>query len=246
MACSLGVGTPSTPNNTDDLGLAENSLSTTTVKGSNIKTLIPYDPFNKRQKFKKQSQTKDHVRSFNALYGPQTWTKYFEVQSKFQDDFDLYKDLASKTSHNVTFRYMSDGTRIVEAHDAHQSQLLQDLVAKEDPNIAVKTSKRLNICQGTVLVPNDMQIGDDNFEECAEKIKENIEIQGFKVQTVKTFIRPSRGKRKYELRVASITFEGRVLPETIVVGGQRLTVKEYILHPTMWKVLEIWTWLKTL
>ena len=80
-------------------------------------------------------------------------------------------------------------------------------------------------------MPNDVETGDTQFSECNEKIKENIKIQGHEVRNVDTYIKPARGNRRYPLRVAKITFEGRILPDMIVVAGQWLSVREYIPAP---------------
>ena len=56
-------------------------------------------------------------------------------------------------------------------------------------------------------------------------------MQNYEIREVTTYTRPPRGNRKYELRIAKIAFEGRDLPDTIVIGGQKLTVREYLPKP---------------
>ena len=58
-----------------------------------------------------------------------------------------------------------------------------------------------------------------------------MSVQGFEVRDINTYTRPPRGNRRYPLRIAKITFEGRILPDTVVVGGQRLSVREFVPAP---------------
>ena len=58
-----------------------------------------------------------------------------------------------------------------------------------------------------------------------------MKIQGHKIKNVITYMKPARENRRYPLRVAKITFEGRTLPDTVVVAGQRLSVREYVPAP---------------
>ena len=56
-------------------------------------------------------------------------------------------------------------------------------------------------------------------------------MQGCEIRNIITYTRPPRGNRRYPLRIAKIAFEGRVLPSTVVIGGQQLSVREYIPAP---------------
>ena len=106
----------------------------------------------------------------------------------------------------MLFRYQRDGLRIIEAANEEQSEKLQQLVEKKDPNLPVRKNETLNVCHGTIIVPNDILTGETDFAESSDKIKENIRIQGHMVKNVSTYIRPARGNRKYPLRIAKITF----------------------------------------
>ena len=86
------------------------------------------------------------------------------------------------------------------------------------------------MCVGTIIVPSSLLINQE-FTNCALNIRENIELQNHKVKEVTTYTRPPRGRRQFPLRIAKITFIGRVLPDTLVIGGQRLQIREYIPSP---------------
>ena len=165
------------------------------------------------------------------MFGPQRWTKYFEIKSPLEDDFELYSRLAVEVGTDVLFRRQPDGVIIIEASSAEQSERLQMLVEADNPDLPIKKNQTLNTCYGTIIVPNNISIGSKTFAECGEKIKQNIKMQGCKIKDVTTFIRPPRGNRKYDLRIAKIAFDGRVLPDTVIIGGQRLSVREYVPAP---------------
>ena len=76
------------------------------------------------------------------------------------------------------------------------------------------------MCHGTIVVPNSIETGETEFSKAGEKIKENLSIQGHRIKEVCTYIRPARNNRKYPIRIARIMFEGRILPEMVVVAGQ--------------------------
>ena len=187
---------------------------------SNIITLDLYNPVNKT-KIVRKKQSKIST-TFHELFGPQKWIKYFEVETPLVNDFELYNIITKKVGKGVTFRYLKDSTRIIEASNAKQSELLQELMTKDDPNLKVNKNIKLNASHGTVLIPNSVLIKNKEFTECSQLIKENIELQDFVIQDIKTYVRPPLGNRKYSLRIAQITFSGRVLPDTVVIGGQRL------------------------
>ena len=67
------------------------------------------------------------------MFGPQRWTKFFEIQSPVEDDLELYKKLAGKVGTDVQFRRQRDGIIIIEASDIEQSEKLQELTEAEDP-----------------------------------------------------------------------------------------------------------------
>ena len=169
--------------------------------------------------------------NFEELFGPQKWTKYFEIESSMKDDFKLYNKLAIEVGTDVLFRHQRDGPCIIEAANEEQSKKLQQLVKIGNPNLPVKKNESLNVCYGTIVIPNDIETGGIDFSECGKKIKENMRLQGHQIKDVNAYVKPARGNRKYPLRIAKITFEGRVLPDVVVVAGQRLTVKEYIPAP---------------
>ena len=54
-------------------------------EGASFITLCPYTPpkIKKKQKYR-------NVVNFDHLFGPQSWTKYFEIESVVNDDFKLY------------------------------------------------------------------------------------------------------------------------------------------------------------
>ena len=199
----------------------------TNSEGASYVTLHPYTPKNA----KKIAKSHQRTMNFEELFGPQKWTKYFEIESPMKDDFELYSALAKKVGTDVLFRQQKDGLRIIEAADEEQSKKLCELIEKNDPDLPVKKNKTLNVCHGTILVPSNIELGSQEFSECSEKIKENVRIQGHQINNIITYIKPAKGRRKYPLRIAKISFEGRVLPETIVVAGQRLSVKEYVPTP---------------
>ena len=210
----------------DGLGSAKDHGRTAAKEGASYITLCPYTP----PKTKKQKYTRSTV-NFDSLFGPQSWTKYFEIESPIEDDFLLYNSLAEVVGADVLFRHQKNGVRIIEAASQEQSEKLQELVDTNNPELPVKKNETLNACHGTIIVPNAIETGNIEFGECSEKVKNNIKIQGHKIKSVSTYVRPARGSRKYPVRIAKITFEGRILPETVVVAGQRLTVREFIPPP---------------
>ena len=206
----------------------ENSLDQSMTKeGSSFITLSPYTPPRTQKKVKKTFKVLD----FDDIFGPQSWTKYYEIQAPVEDDLELYNKLAETVGTDVLFRRQADGVTIIEASNSEQSQKLHELIEAKDPCLPVKENKSLNACHGTIIVPHNIRTGQNEFAECNEKIKRNLLMQGHKIRDITTYTRPPRGGRKYSIRIAKITFEGRVLPDTVVVGGQRLSVREYVPAP---------------
>ena len=203
--------------NADGPGLTKDTLKTATKEGSSFITLFPYT-LPRLQKKKKQQYK---VLNLGEVFGLQRWTKYFEIQISVEDDLELYKKLAERVGTDVQFRRQADGVIIIEASDTEQSQKLQELIAAEDPDLPVKQNKSLNACYGTVVVPENIKTGEKEFVECGKKIKQNIVMQGCEIRDVVTYIRPPRGSRRHPLRIAKIKFEGRILPDTVVIGGQQ-------------------------
>ena len=212
----------------DGPGSDKDQKRTNPKEGVSYVTLNPFTPpyAKRRQKLNKKTM------NFDDLFGPQKWTKYFEMEhAQVKDDFKLYSKLAVEVGSDVLFHHQKDGHCIIEAASEEQSEKLQQLIYAEDPNLPIKRNETLNVCHGTVIVPNDVETGDKQFSECSEKIKENIKLQGLEVKKVETYIKPARGNRRYPLRIAKIIFEGRILPDMVVVAGQRLSVREYIPAP---------------
>ena len=105
------------------------------------------------------------------MFGPQRWTKYFEIKSPLEDDFELYSRLAEQVGTDVLFRCQPDGVTVIEASSAEQSEKLEMLMEADNPNLPVKKNKSLNTCYGTIIVPNNISIGNKAFTKCGEKIK---------------------------------------------------------------------------
>ena len=200
---------------------------TKSEEGASYVTLCPYTPAS----IKRKQKSARSIVNFDSLFGPQNWTKYYEIESPIKDDFLLYNLLAEVVGSDVLFRYQKDGLRLIEATNEEQSLKLQQLIEEKNPDLPVRKNETLNVCHGTVIVPNMIETGNTDFAECSEKIKSNIKIQGHEIKSVYTYVRPARGRRKYPLRIAKIAFEGRNLPETVVVAGQRLSVREFVPPP---------------
>ena len=131
----------------------------------------------------------------------------------------------------MLFRQQRDGMCIIEAASEEQSEKLQQLADTGNENLPIKKNETLNVCHGTIVVPNNIETGETQFSECHTKIKENLKVQGYDVKNVITYLKAARGNRTYPLRVAKITFDGRVLPDTVIIAGQRLSIREYIPTP---------------
>ena len=240
MACRLGEGSPSTPNKGEespltiletDSGMAKDMVMDNGNKGTSIATLHPYIKSYNLKKDKKTNSLKFSNLKFDDLYGPPKWTKYFEVKSERESDLEFFSYITRKIGDGVLFRRDEHGNRILEASNAAQSELLHNLIDTEDPEISIKRSETLNVCHGTILIPLSISLGNKEFTQCGNEIKDNIESQGIKVKTIETFVKPSTDKRTYPLQIAKVCFDTRVLPENVIVGGQRLRVKEYIPSP---------------
>ena len=213
-----------TTSNVDGPGLDMEHEKDNAREGPSFVTLCPYIP-------KKKQKTARKTINFEELFGPEKWTKYYEINSPVKDDFLLYSALAKEVGADVLFRRQKDGPYIIEAANEEQSEKLERLVKIGDPSLPVKNNETLNVCHGTIVLPNSIETGDTEFSKSGEKIKENLRIQGHQIKDVCTYVKPARNNRKYPLRIAKITFEGRNLPEIIVVAGQRLFVKEYVPAP---------------
>ena len=220
----------------DEHSTIKDKAKTTTREGSSIITLCPYTPPRTQQKKTKKYGQK--VKNFDEMFGPQKWTKYFEMGSNIDDDLELYKNLAKKVGADVLFRHQKDGVTVIEASSEEQSEKLKELIIANDPSLPVKENLTLNVCYGTVVIPNNLYIGSIEFNQCGNKIKDNITLQNYDIRDIITYTRPPRGNRKYELRIAKIAFEGRALPDTVVIGGQRLSVREYL--PTPRQCIKCW------
>ena len=214
-------------NTVDDPGLDKGQAKKTSKEGASYLTLCPYTPPSTNKNHKKVVKTLN----FDDLFGPQKWTKYFEMREPVKDHFQLYNTLAAEVGSDVLFRNTKDGVCIIEAADQEQSEKLQQLVNADNPSMPIKKNESLNVCHGTIVIPNAIETGDTEFSQSSEKIKQNIRIQGYEIKNIITFVKPARGSRRYPLRIAKITFEGRTLPDTVVVAGQRLSVKEYVPAP---------------
>ena len=213
--------------NVDGPGLNNDQRGTLTKEGASYITLSPYTPTNA----KKRSKPVQKSVNFEDLFGPQKWTKYFEIENPTKDDFKLYNNLAEEVGTDVLFRHQKDGLCIIEAANEEQSEKLLELVRTDNPNLPVKKNESLNVSHGTIIVPNNIETGGIDFSECGKKIKDNMRVQGHEVKEVIAYIKPVRGNRKYPIRIAKITFEGRALPDTVIVAGQQLTVREYVPTP---------------
>ena len=153
----------------NDLGTDKDQSRTNPKEGASYATLLPYTPLNAKKTKKVHSRI-----NFEDLFGPQSWTKFYEVSSPTKDDFKLYSTLATEVGTDVLFRHQKEGPCIIEAANQEQSEKLQRLVELDDPKLPVKKNVTLNICHGTIIVPNSVETGDKDFSECGEKIKDNI------------------------------------------------------------------------
>ena len=213
--------------NDDEPRMERDQVKTNAEGGANFITLCPYTP----QNAKKKGKVIKNMVNFDTLFGPQRWTKYFEMEPPVKDDFLLYNSLAEAVGTDVLFRHQRDGMYVIEAANEDQSEKLQELVEANNEDLPIRKNETLNVCHGTIVVPNTIEIGSTEFTECGEKIKRNIKMQGYEIKNVTTYVRPARTNRMYPLRIAKITFEGRILPDTVVVAGQRLSVREYVPLP---------------
>ena len=202
-------------------------------KGSSILTMDPYIPKPTRRPTKRVAITNKFSTRFDELFGPSKWTKYFELDYNKDSDLELFSYISKKVGEGLTFRRTPEGGRILEAKDAEQSELISELINQDDPNIKIQKSQTLNVTHGTIAIPPNISHGNKDFKDCHDDIKENLECQGIKVKHVNTYVRPPRGRRTTPLRMARVCFDSRVLPETVIIGGQRLSVREYFPAPTL-------------
>ena len=129
-------------------------------------TLAPYTPPSKKKKQRNAVTTIN----FEDLFGPEKWTKYFEMQGPIKDHFKLYNILAAEVGSDVLFRHQKDGLCIIEAASESQSEKLQQLVNAGSPDLPIKKNEALNVCHGTIIVPNNIETGDTEFSESSQKI----------------------------------------------------------------------------
>ena len=106
--------------------LKSGETRTCAKEGMSFVTLSPFTP----SKQHKQRKLQYRAANFDEMFGPQKWTKYYEIKSPLKDDFKLYNELAEKVGTDVLFRHQLDGLRIIEAANAEQSAKLQELTEK--------------------------------------------------------------------------------------------------------------------
>ena len=111
-------------------------------EGASYATLSPFTPPRTKRK---QKHPRKGI-NFDDLFGPQKWTKYFEIeQSHLKDDFKLYDTLAVEVGSDVLFRHQKDGNCIIEATTEEQSEKLQELVQAGNPSLPIKKNETLNV-----------------------------------------------------------------------------------------------------
>ncbi|XP_069165229.1 uncharacterized protein [Procambarus clarkii] len=131
--------------------------------------------------------------TYNALFGPATWAKYFDLHhldSTAPDDFSLHKNLVDSVDASVTLKSTSYGTRVVAAPSKDAGTRLAALSCIGESRVRVSTNARLNASVGSVLLPHHVATSVRDLNDWHEGIKHILEAQGHSVLQVDTFTRP--------------------------------------------------------
>ena len=82
----------------DELGLPKDMPNNHSKEGSSFVTLYPYTPKKTQRNVPKKTKFyPQRLDDFNKMFGPERWTKFFEIKSEINDDFELYNILAKKS-----------------------------------------------------------------------------------------------------------------------------------------------------
>ena len=86
-------------------------------------------------------------------------------------DLDLHLCLLKQVGKDVTFSSRTDGSKIVTVHSEAQAVAMASLVDPSGSAVPATRDPYLNSCQGTILVPSTICLGDHPWDECSTLIK---------------------------------------------------------------------------
>ena len=89
----------------------------------------------------------------------------------------------------------------------------------------------LNSCQGTILVPSSICLGDRPWDKCSTLVKSILSLQDITALHVDCYVIPPVGRRQYPARIAKVQFDTRTPPDAVIIAGTRLHVKPSIPVP---------------
>ena len=162
----------------------------------------------------------------------ETWTR-FHVLNFSEDDtikpnhMRMWTDLSCKLKDDFSCIQRTDGTILVDAKTKDNAEELEKMDQICNNTITTSRDLRMNSTRATVLVPES----EFNYpEEIEDSLLIQCIAQGLPVSNVKHFTKKSRKSHKI-LNLAILTFESRVLPDTIYVGFEKVKVREDLPRP---------------
>ena len=174
--------------------------------------------------------------TFDNLFGPQSWTKYFTVTSDTpitNNDLDLHLCLLKQVGKDIVFTSRNDGSKIITVQTEKQALAMKSLVDPSGAPVPAARDLNLNSCICTVLVPLTISLGNRPWDSCSPDIKSILEYQDLKILQVDCYVIPPTSNRKYPVRIAKIRFDTRTPPTSVIIGGTKLPVKPFIRMPSV-------------
>ena len=183
--------------------VSANYSTSHSTQASSIKTLSPYTPslsstvstFStlKPRPANISHSTGKPTSKFDSLYGPQTWTKFFTVPSNSSlaaNDLNFHLCLLNQVGPDVLFTSRSDGSRQVVVQSASQADAVTHLLDSSGQRILVEKDIFLNSSVGTILVPPFLNVGEQEWSDCADTLKDILTLQNFTVHSVSCYTLP--------------------------------------------------------
>ena len=247
MACSLGGGSPSTPNTGEgspssnppmnDPGM-EMDNGKTSQKDSSVVTLDPYTPnYGPKntvdEKRKKQNMAWKKL-TLEELLSPSKWSQYITFvgneQEDIPSDFVIYRSLKSiLNTENVNFSV--DRNKItVKAETESQSNLLLT-IRKIGNKEFIPTDKTQYNCRSGTMLLDRLRLGKDESNYfIAEGIKEILTDQHHKVNDVQIYEKTSF-RTTENIKIARIVFGQQTIPSFMKVGNKKIQIREELPRP---------------
>ena len=211
------------------------TTATVTSCASTTSTYVTLEPYTRLPQHNNASRKKyQPVSNLSSLFDDSTWTKHFNIppSAPVRDDVNFSTQLLQQVGKNVVFHSRQDGSRTVTVQSHAQAVAMSTLCTADGRPIESRRDTVLNSRTGTVLIPFSIKLLESQpFEESSESIKENLEAQDLPIVSVACYTIPPRGRRTQTARVARICFDSRSLPDNVIIGGRRLTVKPFVNRP---------------